>query len=189
VKGLVLYPGWYFALLVFASGQHGARLVAHAMVTRVRLEYEQYEEDWRKLQNVALLVRPIKDLAADQLSPAGLQDLNKQVFDLSPMAASVQPVTMGAAYFALSRYDSAVAALNLAPAEPKTLVLKAAAYGGLARDTTDSALKGRYEEAARDNLHRGLAAAEGTQDYSTVVQFARGSRDLSFVYQMEQPRK
>jgi hypothetical protein len=156
---------------------------------RVRLEYELYEENWRVLRGVAALVKPITELRANNLSPAAVQDLSKRVIELSPAAVSIEPVTMGAAYFALNKYDIAVSTLNLAPVEPKTLVLTAAAYGGLARDTTDAALKRRYEAAAIESLEKGFDAARNTRDWSTVVEFAKDSPDLGQAYPAVMARK
>ena len=149
---------------------------------RVRQDYEQFEENWRRSQAVAALVEPIKELRVTTLPAAEAEHLNELVSALPPTATSAAPETMGAAYLALNEYDSAISAFGMAPRGPKTLLLEATALSGKARDTTDASLKTKYEDAARETLAMGLREAEGTADKRDVYQFAANSPDLKLLY-------
>jgi hypothetical protein len=148
-------------------------------VTRLRRSYEEYEEHWRTLQVVAAIVKPLEDLRVTKLSPAAAADLSKLVAQLAATDSSPRaPTTMGAAYLALNQYDSAASELsNVTGAKP--LMLKAAAFGGLADGTSDLTLREGYRTTARDSLSRSLIASYNSDDAATVVRFAQDTPALS----------
>lgn len=149
-------------------------------VTRLRVEYENYEEKWRTVRTVASIVKPITDLQTATLSPAATSALTDLVGQLSttPAVAHSAPATMGAAYLALDKYDSALHEFSSADAGPKTLALKAAAWGGLASTTSDAQLKQRYSQAALSTLKESIRMSRGTDEQEVILQFARKTPGL-----------
>jgi hypothetical protein len=149
-------------------------------VMRLRRAYEEYEERWRDLQTLTALVAPLRELKVTRLSSAATSDLSELVGKLSmtPAVSNSAPATMGAAYLALNRFDSAAYEFSNAVADPKTLVLKAAAFSGLANSTTDSALKQRYEWTARNSLETSIKAASGTPESPAIGRFVQATPGL-----------
>jgi hypothetical protein len=149
-------------------------------VTRLRVEYENYEERWRDLQRVTAIVAPLSELRVARLSAGATTTLNALVGRLSsaPTVANSAPTTMGVAYLALENYDSAAREFSDVYADPKALALKAAAFGGLANNTNDTGLKLQYETTARRSLEKSIKASYGTQDGIDVIRFARDTPSL-----------
>jgi len=133
-------------------------------VTRVRRDYEAFEEKWRTGRQIAKIVAPIESLATAQLSAeetAALRELMvKGAGGLSP--AVISSTTMGAAYLALNDFQDSAEQLNVATSkkkDPNAFALKAAAYSGLASHTTDPDLKQKYEIAAVASFNEALKAS------------------------------
>jgi hypothetical protein len=149
-------------------------------VTRLRIEYENYEEKWRTVKTVASIVKPITELQTATLSPAATRALTDLIAQLSttPAVADSAPATMGAAYLALDRYDSALHEFSSAGAAPKNLALKAAAWGGLASATSDVQLKQRYSDAALSTLKESIRTSRGSDEQEAIIQFARNTPGL-----------
>jgi hypothetical protein len=150
------------------------------VVVRLQIEYETYEEQWRTLKRVSALVEPITDLRAAKLSPEESFTLGGLLGQLSKasVVTNSDPITMGAAYLALDKYDSAAHAFAQTVAGPKSLVLKAAAFGGLANSTADVDLRREYMETARHSLNRSIQISRGTKDQPAIIEFAQHTPSL-----------
>ncbi|HEX4025684.1 MAG TPA: hypothetical protein VHX52_13430 [Steroidobacteraceae bacterium] len=161
-----------------ASAQ--SRKDLHA-VTRLRVEYEKYEEQWRTVESVAEIVKPLTDLTASKLSPAATDRLTTLLGQLSaaPAVPNWEPTTMGAAYLALDKYDLAALEFSNATGGPKTLALKAAAYGGLATTTFDIQLRQQYTDTAVSSLRESISSSRGTGVERDVIRFAQETPTLS----------
>jgi hypothetical protein len=149
-------------------------------VARLRVEYENYEEKWRTVRTVASIVKPITELQTTKLSPAATSTLTTLVglLSTSPDVAHSAPATMGAAYLALEKYDSALHEFSSAGAEPKTLALKAAAWGGLASTTSDTRLKQHYSEAALSTMKASIHSSRSAEEQDVITRFARETPGL-----------
>jgi len=152
----------------------------HPDVVRLQIEYETYEEQWRTLQRVSSIVEPITDLRVAKLSAEQASTLGDLVGRLSNASAvtNSDPITMGVAYLALDKYDSAAHALSQTVGGPKSLVLKAAAFGGLADSTADVDLRREYIETARTSLNRSIQTSRGTKDQRAIIEFAQQTPSL-----------
>jgi hypothetical protein len=148
-------------------------------VARVSLDYERYEEQWRTLQRVSAIVEPITELKATKLSPEATIMLTGLIGQIStsPAVTKPDPTTMGAAFLALDRYDSAAREFEQTVAGPKNLALKAAAYGGLANRTDDVDLRRRYMETARSSLNKSIQTSRG-RDQLAIISFAQATPSL-----------
>jgi hypothetical protein len=149
-------------------------------VARLQIEYETYEEQWRTLERVSAIVEPITDLRAAKLSPEESSTLDGLLGQLSKasVVTNSDPTTMGAAYLALDKYDSAAHAFAQTVAGPKSLVLKAAAFGGLANGTANVDLRREYMETARYSLNRSIQTSRGTKDQPAIIEFAQHTPSL-----------
>jgi FtsZ-interacting cell division protein ZipA len=129
-------------------------------VTRVRRDYEAFEEKWRAGRQIAKIVAPIESLAEVQLSAeetAALRELMAKGAE-GPTAPVISATTLGAAYLALNDFEDSAKQLNIATSkkkDPNALALKAAAYGGLASHATTD-LKQKYEAAAVESFNAAL---------------------------------
>lgn len=149
-------------------------------VVRLQIEYEIYEEQWRTLQRVSAIVAPITELRTVKLSSDQVSALGGLVEQLSkvPAVTNSDPTIMGAAYLALDRYDSAARAFAPTFVDPRSLVLKAAAFSGLANSTTDENLRQAYMETARSSLNKSIQTSRGTKDQLAVIEFAQHTPSL-----------
>jgi hypothetical protein len=149
-------------------------------VTRLRLQHEAYEERWRTRQLVSEIVAPLEELRVTKLSPASAEELRKLLAQQSAADSLPKtPTTLGAVYLALNEYDSAASELSNVTAGAKPLMLKAAAFGGLADSTSNLTLKASYRATARDSLAKSIGASRNTQEAATVVNFAQDTPSLA----------
>jgi hypothetical protein len=149
-------------------------------VVRLQIEYETYEEQWRTLQRVSAIVAPITELRLAKLSSDQVSTLGGLIEQLSkaPAVTSPDPTIMGAAYLALDRYDSAARIFSPTFTDPRSLALKAAAFGGLANSTTDGNLRQAYMETARSSLNKSIQTSHGTSDQLAIIEFAQHTPSL-----------
>ncbi len=150
-------------------------------VVRVSFLYEKYEEKWRTARQVAKLIEPFENLTTYSLSlneSTNLRQLLATVSD-GDSNPSLPTKTLGAAYLALGEYQRAVAQLNVASSknnDPNTYALQAAAYGGLANNTSNPKVKWTYQEAAIDSLALARKASPGKEE--KLYSFVTANSDL-----------
>jgi hypothetical protein len=147
-------------------------------VTRVRLLYEEWEQHWRNERVIVALVRPLQQLESTQLSPSDTQRLAQLVGGKAVTHTAASAAALGAAYIALNDYRNAATQLSGVTSDPKTLVLKAVAFDGLSKDTSDATLKAQYFDTARQSLDKGIAGSRLTGEYQTVQRFVEASPGL-----------
>jgi hypothetical protein len=128
-------------------------------IIRVRLEYEKYEENWRNGRRLSALVSPIESLAAHRVSDDERNEITQLLNSMGSAQASslLDNRTLGAAYFAVGRYDEAsvhfLAASKERP-DPSSLALQAASLKRLSEEEQDPRLmlilEGGIDDALRD---------------------------------------
>jgi hypothetical protein len=151
--------------------------------TRVRIQYELYEEKWRAAREIAQIVRPVENLASVRFNEEELLKLKGLVEKVAhgPSQPALSPETLGAAYFAMGDFKNAAAQFNHLgqdSGKPNTSALKAAAFSELALEQHDPVIKDRYEEIAKKSY---LEAVENSSEPEVLSDFATDNPKLKAV--------
>jgi FtsZ-interacting cell division protein ZipA len=155
-------------------------------VTRVRRNYEAFEENWRAGRQIVQIVAPIESLASVQLSAKQITTLKELMAkaEEDPNPAPLSSKTLGAAYLALDDFQASAAQLTVTTSkknDPDAFALKAAAYSGLASRTTDPDMKQKYEAAAAVSFSAALEASPTKFTSTKLRDFAQANPRLEAI--------
>lgn len=129
-------------------------------VIRIRLDYERFEESWRRARRIALIVAPVEALAGTKLGTMQTEE-PKSLITVSPdeLNYGITDRTLGAAYLAIGDYKSAARRLTVAWTgrdDPKALALRSAAFGELAIAAKKESERTQYAELAAASFRAAL---------------------------------
>ena len=129
-------------------------------VIRIRLDYERFEEGWRRARRIALMVAPVEALAGTKISANQTEALASLVKTLpDELNYGVSDRTLGAAYLAIGDYETAARHLTAASTgrdDPKALALRSAAFGELANAAQKESERSQYAELAAESFRAAL---------------------------------
>jgi len=124
---------------------------------RVRLDYERFEESWRRSQKLSSLTAQVENLISLDLAPAQLSQISDILQDAGTSMAVdyFKPETLGSAYLATGDYQSASKYYRLAelrsPDNPKVYALRALALQGEAQSSeVGQIVKAALEQEAKE---------------------------------------
>ncbi len=147
-------------------------------VIRVRVLYETFEENWRSSSKLTSLVAPISALVVNEVAAEAKGEINDILvsFDFSEPVLSVDPKTLGGAYFAVGDYKKAIEQYSMAsfnaPDDANSSVLKAASFSRLSENVEDPKEKEALESNAYDV-------------WSNILESKKKDRNITWFYEGE----
>lgn len=143
------------------------------LAKKLRKECIEYEEDFRKKIKITAIVKPIEDLEPIRLKPEEKEQLKALVRTVENSPSHKLPnKTMGAAYLAIEEYGNAAVQFDVTSKgwkEPETMVLKAAAYSGLAEQTDNLIDKNKYESIVLDSIKEAYFASSNKEKLTSFI--------------------